>query len=161
MAGGWKRWVKALLLVLLLASLGWWLLHPRPSDRELILDLVAKAEHGVETKSAKEIMECVAPDYKDEDGLTRLDILRLALRWQRDPDEAEVVIDDYEIEVMSPRASGRFQVDVLFEEDRGCASPLRFNLAVQFEKQRQRLRKVWLVKSVNGHGIERDFEDFL
>jgi len=160
-AGGWKRGLKVLLLVLIVASLAWWFFHPRPSDRELILDLVAKAEHGVETKSAKEIMECIAPDYEDEAGLTRLDILRLAWRWQRDPDEAEVVIEEYEIEVISPAARGRFQVEVMFEEDGGQAPPLRFDLAVRFEKQRRRLSRVWLVKSVSGHGIERRFEDFL
>jgi hypothetical protein len=159
--GGWKRGLTVLALVIVGALLGWWLFHPRPSDRELIEDLVAKAEHGVETKSSKEIMECVAPDYRDEGGLTRVDIFRLAWRWQRTSEQADVVIDNYEIEVTPPTATGRFDVQVLLEEQGRQALPLRFHLMVQFEKQRQRWRKVWLVKSVGGHGLEKDLEDLI
>jgi len=159
MSGGrWSRSLKIAVLVLAAAALAWWLLHPRPTDEELILALVAKAEHGVETKNKAEIMECVAKDYQDDSGLSRLDIFRLALQWERSPEQVEVVIDDYELNIGAPGATGRFEVELEFREAGRYEPPLRLPLVVDFEKRRQRWRRVWLVKSVSGHGIERSIE---
>ena len=157
----WKRGLKVLCVVIAGALVGWWFLHPRPSDRELIEELVAEAEHGIEAKSTKEIMECLAPDYQDEEGLSRGDIFRLAWRWERSSARAEIVIEDYQVDIISPRASGDFPVQVLLEEEGQHCPPLRFDLEVEFEKQRRGWHKVWLVKAVNGHGLEKRFEDFL
>lgn len=155
----WKRGLKVLCLVVAGALIGWWFLHPRPSDRDMIEELVAKAEHGVETKSATEIMECVAPGYQDDEGLSHNDIFRLAWRWARSSARADVVIEDYRIDIAAPEASGSFLVQVLLEEQGQRLPALRFDLEVEFEKQRRGWRKVWLVKAVNGHGLERKVED--
>jgi hypothetical protein len=157
----WKRTLRIVLPVLVGALLGWWVFRPRVSDEDLILDLVSRIEHGVETKSAKEIMDCVAPDYGDDGGLSRADIFRLAWRWERTSESAEVVIDEYDIDIAPPRATGQFSVRVLFEESGRRAPALRFELDVEFEKRRRRLGKVWLVKSSSGHGIEKGFDNFL
>jgi hypothetical protein len=155
----WKRALKVLCLVIAGTLVGWWFLHPRPSDMDLVEELVAKAEHGVETKSATEIMECVGPDYQDEEGLSRNDIFRLAWRWARSSTRADVVIEDYQIDIASPKASGDFLVQVLLEEQGQRLPALHFDLEVEFEKQRRGWRKVWLVTAVNGHGLENRAED--
>jgi hypothetical protein len=159
---GERRKRVAQLAVLLIAATvaAWWLLHPRPSDEELILDLVAKAEHGLETKDKDEIMECVAEDYRDESGLSRVDIFRLALHWERSSEQVEVAIDEYELHIESPTATGRFLVQLEFQQAGRYEPPLRLPLGVTFERQRRGWRKVWLVKSVSGHDIERRFEEF-
>ena len=103
-------------------------------------------------------MECVAKDYQDDSGLSRLDIFRLALHWERSPEQVDIVIDEYELNTNAPSATGRFDVQLDFQEAGRHEPPLRLPLVVEFEKQRQRWRRVWLVKSVSGHGIERNLE---
>jgi hypothetical protein len=154
-----RRLLQVTLLIVPAALLAWWLLRPHPTEEELILDLVAKAEHGVETKDKGEIMECVAKDYRDDAGLTRVDILRLALHWERSPEQVEVAIDEYELDIESPTAIGHFAVRLEFQQAAGREPHLRLPLVVTFEKQRRGWRKAWLVKSVSGHGIEQRFED--
>ena len=156
-----KRALTTIALVLAGGCLGWWFLHPRPTDRELIEELVAKAEHGIETKSTTEIMDCVAPDYHDQDGLTRTDIFRLAWRWQRTSGRADIVIEDYQLDITPPIAAGRFEVQFLLEAEGESYPPLHLHLGVDFQKVRRGWRKVWLVKAVNGHGVKERFEDFL
>jgi hypothetical protein len=139
-----------------------WLLWPRPSDQALILELVARAEHGVETKNANEIMGCVARDYHDPAGLTRVDIFRLAMHWQRSSEQVDVAIDQYQLDITPPTATGKFEVELTFSEGGSAELPQRLPLTVEFEKQRVGLfRKGWLVKSVSGHGLERDFEGLM
>jgi hypothetical protein len=159
--GRWKRVLWICVAVIAGVLLAWWMLRPRVSDEELILDLVSRIEHGVETKSANEIMDCVARDYHDEGGLSRADIFRLAWRWERTSEGAEVVVDEYDIDVTPPAARGRFSVRVFFEEGGRRTQPLRFELEVDFEKRRRRLGKVWLVTSASGHGLEKGIDGFL
>jgi hypothetical protein len=159
MSGGrWRRSLSIIAVIVAAAAASWWLLHPRPTDEDLILALVAKAAHGVETKDKDEIMECVAKDYRDDSGLSRLDIFRLALHWERSPEQVAIVIDEYELSTNAPSATGRFDVQLDFQEAGRHEPPLRLPLVVEFEKQRQRWRRVWLVKSVSGHGIEGNLE---
>ncbi len=150
--------MKSAALVAAAGLLLWWFIHPRRTDEQLILDLVAKAEHGIETKSRSEIMDCVAEDYHDEAGLSRIDILRLAMHWERSSEQVEIVVGEYELDIIAPRAAGRFVAELEFEQAGGHDPPLRVPLVVEFEKQRRGWRKVWLVKSVSGHGLEKGFE---
>jgi len=145
-------------VVAVAAGLGWLLFHQRESDEELILEVVARAERGVETKNRDEIMSCLARDYEDSGGLSRADIFRLALHWEKSSEQAEVWIDDYEIEVTPPRATGRLEVRVEFSQGGRTEPVVRLPLTVEFEKERRGLKKVWAVKSVSGHGMERRFE---
>ena len=154
----WRRSLSIIAVIVAAAAASWWLLHPRPTDEDLILALVAKAEHGVETKNRDEIMECVAKDYQESGGLSRADIFRLALHWERSPEQVDIVIDEYELDISAPRATGRFDVQLEFQEAGRHEPPLRLPLVVEFEKQRQRWRRVWLVKSIRGHGIEHNLE---
>jgi hypothetical protein len=156
--GGWRRSLSIIAVIVVAAAAAWWFYYPRPTDEELILVLVEKAEYGVETKDKAEIMECVAKDYRDDSGLSRLDIFRLALHWERSPEQVDIVIDEYELNISAPRATGRFDVQLEFQEAGRHELPLRLPLVVEFEKQRQRWRRVWLVKSVSGHGIEGNLE---
>lgn len=153
-----KRILKSAALVAAVGLLLWWFIHPRRTDEELILDLVAKAEHGIETKDRREIMDCVAEDYHDEAGLSRIDILRLAIHWERSSEQVEIAVEEYELDVEAPRATGRFVAELEFEQAGRYDPPLRLPLVVEFEKQRRRWRRVWVVKSVSGHGLEKGFE---
>ena len=69
-----------------------------------------------------------------------------------------IAIDEYELNTNAPSATGRFHVQLDFQEAGRHEPPLRLPLVVEFEKQRQRWRRVWLVKSVSGHGIEGNLE---
>jgi hypothetical protein len=157
---GWKRGLRLLLLVAAGAAIGWWFAHPRTTDEELILELVARAEHGVETKSVQEIMDCVAPDYEDETGLTRVDVWRLAMRWARSPERADVVIEEYEVTVTPPTATGHVVGRVLVEQEGRYTAPLNLEVTVEFEKQRRRWRKVWLVKSISEETVAQEYEGY-
>ena len=156
-----RRTLRLVFLVVCGSLLGWWLFHPRPTDQELIQELVARAEHGVETKSVDEIMSCVSDEYKDGSGLSRRDIWRLAMNWARSSEEAEVVIGSYDIEVASPRATGWFGVTVYLHAGAHRLELPDMQLTVQFEKQRRGWRKVWLVRSVTGHDLESMTQDYM
>jgi|GEM_PF-1535859 hypothetical protein len=159
--GRWLLGLKVIVPVLAAAALGWWLLHPRPSDEELILQLAAKAEHGVETHSVDEIMSCVSPDFTGEAGMDRNDLWRLAVQWAHTDGEADVTINDYAIDVRSGEATGRFDVTVVAQVAGAPTTPMNMQLVVEFEKRWRRLTKVWLVKSVKGYQPERLFQDYL
>jgi hypothetical protein len=159
MSGVWKRWAQLLAGLVVLSAAAWWVLHPRPSDRELIEELIAKAEHGVETKSVKEVMSCVASDYHDPEGLSSTDVWRLAMQWSRSSAEADVVIEDYKLDIGPSQARGEFAVRVI-TEGLGVNQPIAMRLTVEFTKRRRGLRKVWLVKSVSGHGLSSALETF-
>jgi hypothetical protein len=152
----WKAW-KITLLVLaglfVVALAVWWLTNPRISDERQIQNLVAKVEHGVETKSGHEIMECVAPDYKDSSGLDRLEILKLVNSWVRSPEQADVSVEDYQIKVEGRTATGHFTVQVYLQDSDWGRSPLQMGLEVRFEKRWRRLRQVWLVKAAEGPAL--------
>jgi len=157
----WKRGLRLLLLVAAGAAIGWWFAHPRTTEEELILELVARAEHGVETKSVQEMMDCVAPDYEDGTGLTRVDVWRLAMRWVRSPNRADVVIEEYEVTVTPPTAMGRFVGRVVVEQEGQYMAPLNLDATVEFEKQRRGWRKVWLVKSISEATLAQEYEGYL
>lgn len=137
------------MLVALGAAVGWWLVHPRPSDEELIAELVARAEHGVETKSVDEIMSCVSADYEGEGDWSREDIWRVAMQWARSSEEADVTVQEQQVDVEDGRAVGRFQVDVALSGE-GRGRPTTLFLTVDFARERRGLRKVWQVRSVQG-----------
>ena len=158
-----RRWKRIALAAAVGAAaiLGWWFLRSGPSDEALILDLVTRAETAIEAKDKDALMACVAKDYRDEGGLSRLDIFRLAVQWQRSSEQVDITIGEYELDVESPEATGRFEVELVFHEYEHYESPVNLSLTVDFEKQRRRWRKVWLVTSVSGHGLESDFEGLL
>jgi len=156
-----RRTLTLIVLVVCGSLLGWWLLTPRPTDQELIQELVARAEHGVETKSVEEIMSCVSEEYRDASGLSRRDIWRLAMNWARSAEQAEVVIGSYDVEVDSPRATGWFGVTVHLQAGEQRLRLPEMQLTVQFEKERRGWRKVWLVTSMSGHDLEAMTEDYM
>lgn len=153
-----KRLAAFVILFLAALALVWWVLHPRPSEEELILTLVSKAEAAVEMKDKDEIMACVAKDYRDDAGLTRPDIFRLALYWERSTEEVDVSIEEYELDITPPTATGRLEVMLSFTYGGPQEPPVRLPLVVQFEQQRHGLKKEWLVTAVSGHGLENTFE---
>jgi hypothetical protein len=155
-----KRALRIGVLVALGAAVGWWLAHPRPSDEELIAELVARAEHGVETKSVDEIMSCVSRDYEGQGDWSREDVWRVAMQWARSSEQAEVAIQDTQVRVEKGRAVGHFQVDVTLLDERR-RRPTTLFLTVDFERERQGLRKVWLVRSVQGFDPDMYIEEFL
>ncbi len=152
----------AILLLIALVAVGAWILWPRPSDQQLILDLMATAEHGVETKNANEIMKCVARDYHDAAGLDRTDLFRLAFRWQQAPEEADIAITSYDLNITPPTATGQFEVDVTISEGGAIHPPEHLSLTLKFARERSGLLgKKWVVKSATGHGLEHNSEGFL
>ncbi len=152
---------RIILAAIIVVGFLWWLFHPRPSDEKLIQELVTKAEQAIETKNTNEIMDCVAKDYRDDSGLSRLDIFRLAMHWQRSSGQVEITINEYDLKVARPLATGRFQVELAFSQGGGVELPQRLNLEVDFQRERKGWKKVWLVKSVQGHSLGRNFEGLL
>ncbi len=107
-------------------------------------------------------MDCVARDYHDPAGLTRTDIFRLAMHWQKTSGQADVSINQYQLDIEPPTATGHFEVDLLLSEGGSLGQPERLSLAVEFRKERHGLfRRAWVVRSVSGYGMERGFEGLL
>ncbi len=153
---------KAVLWLLGTVALGWWLLHPRATDREQLEQLIAKGKQGLESRSAVQIMECLAPDYHDGGGLKKGDVAQIVRRVTRESHRIEVTIDDYQLDLHPPKARGYFDVRILLYEGPRSAVPIHWNLDVAFEKQHlgwhDLWRQGWVVTSIDGHGIDRDFE---
>ncbi len=149
----------AILLLPVVVAVCVWLLWPKPSDEKLILDLVARVEQGVEAKDVQEIMGCIARDYHDPYGLTRADIYKLAMHYQRTSDQADIVINGYQLDITPPTATGHFDVELSLSQGGPPEPPQRLKLTVEFRKERQGLfHRAWLVRSVSGQGLHRDFE---
>ena len=127
----------------------------------MIDELVARAEHGIETKSLDEIMDCIAPDYQDEMGLSKLDVFRGAMHFVQSPDTADVSIDDASVEITSPTATGVFDLHVVMMQNGRYVDSGPIRVTMQFEKERRRLSKVWMVKSVSAPGMSKQFEDYM
>lgn len=155
----WRRWLKVAIPVAVVAAAAVWFWRPRPSDEELIAALVQRAEHGVETKDAREITSCVSPNYKDSEGLTRTDIVRLALQWARTSEQADVTVEDYQLDVAPPTARGTFDVALVLGTQGEAAKPRNIRVAVEFALERRGWRRVWLVRSVEGYDL--GMEDLL
>jgi len=157
-----RRAGKVLVVALLAVGLGWTLVQPSPDDRQSIEDLVMRAQHAFEQRSASEIMSCVATDYQDGSGLTRDEVYRIVQRLTRGSQEISVTITSQDIQTRGASAVGRFKVQTHTREGAEVVDwPM--DLEVQFVKQRQGAfhfwRRSWVVKSVNGHGLEHVFDD--
>ncbi len=146
-----RRWLKISVPVALVAAAAVWFWYPRASDEQLIAALIQRAEHGVETKNVREITSCVSPSYEDTEGLTRTDILRLAMQWARESAQADITIEGYELEVTRPTARGTFDVALILGAQGEAAKPRNIRVAVQFALERRGFRRVWLVRSVEGY----------
>lgn len=151
----------AVVALVIAGVIAWLLFGPRVSDEEQIAQLARKVEHGVETKSAQEILDCVSPGYRDSEGLTRTDIWKLVMQWVRSPDQAEVAIQKYEVKVNGSKATGTFQVQVVVEREHSYQTPLNMTVAVEFEKRWRRWHRVWAVNSLLGPPITGLAEDFM
>jgi len=86
-----------------------WFLHPRPTDQQLIAEVVRRGEHGIETKNVKEIMSCVAPDYQDSQNVTRTELLRLVMQWPRVRERGEITLEDYHLDITPPHGHGEIR----------------------------------------------------
>jgi len=130
-----------------------WFLHPRPTDQQLIAEVVRRGEHGIETKNVKEIMSCVAPDYQDSQNVTRTELLRLVMQWPRVRERGEITLEDYHLDITPPTATGRFDLTFVLTGEGGRRTSLPMQLTMQFEEQPHAWRNVWLVKSVEGYSM--------
>jgi hypothetical protein len=153
----------AVLVLFATVALGWWVLHPRPGDREQIEQLVAKAKQGLETDSWVQVAECISPDYEDEGDLKKGDVAKIVQRVMRGTEKIEVTINDQQIDVGSRTAKGYFDVKIMLHEGPRSRVPIHWSLEVDFKKQRLGWYNVWqdgwVVASVRGHGIDKSFED--
>lgn len=156
-----QRGFRIVLSVLVGVAVGWWVWHPRPTDRELIEELIARVEHGVETKSVDEIMSCLSRDYERQGDLSREDIWRMAMQWARSSAQADVLIEDYRLTLEGPEATGYFQVKIGLTEDGFRRPPLALSLTVDFVRRRSGLRTVWLVQSIGGFDPDLLVEELL
>ena len=156
--------VKVALLGLMVVAAGGWVLWPEPLDRQSLDELVARAKHGFESRSVSEIMDCVAPGYRDDSGLTREDVSRICERIARQAKQVQITITQYDIAIQSSEATGQF--DVVATLDLGGETvtwPMR--LEVRFVKQDRSWRRLWrprwAVASVKGHGVDRGLKGLL
>ena len=141
-----RRWARQLRIivpaaVILIGALVW-LWYPHPSDQELILAVLQRAEHGIETKDTSELLSCISPDYRDPEGLTRTDVLRLAIQWARQAEQAEVTLQDRRIGVQPPAATADLEVALTLSGQGRAGSPANMHLRAAFQKERRGWRSV-------------------
>lgn len=147
-------------MVVVSAAFLWWWTH-RANDQQLIDELVARVEHGIETKSPDEIMDCIAPDYHDAMGLSKQDVFRGTMRFVQSPDTVDLSISNASVEITPPVATGLFEVRVVITQNGRYVDSGPVQVTVQFQKERRRLSRVWLVKSISAPEIARQFEDYM
>ncbi len=135
---------------LLLAAMLAWLVHPRPSDRQQIEDLLHRGEHGIDTKNVSEIMDCVAPNYRDGEHVSRADLQRMVLGWARVSEQGNVTIEDCRLDLHSTRGTGKLKV-VFDLMGQGGKTSLPMELKISFAKERRGWHRVWLITSVDGY----------
>jgi hypothetical protein len=160
----WRTALAFLVAALVVAGAPYVLLASRPSERQLVQQLVQKAKHGLETRSLDQMMDCIAPDYRDDAGLTHADARRIAQAVARNVQKAEVTITHSHIALTGRSALGHFDVNVVLHAgDQAIAWPMK--LKVLFEKQRRGWRGLWraawVVKSIEGHGLDKGYEELL
>ena len=142
-AGKWGIW---LLGAVLIGALGaWWLLRPRPTDREQIERVVDQIEKGVESKRPGHVLGQISADYHDSSGATKTDLRRLSLALMRSEVSVEVTIDRFEFQVHGRDAEGTAEVGILA---RGGGADVRASgpVRILFAKE----RKGWKVTSAEG-----------
>jgi hypothetical protein len=150
----WRRRLKVFLPAAVgLIAVAVWFLYPRPTDRELIVDLIRRGEHGIETKNVKEVMSCVAPDYADSQNVTRTELLRMVMQWPRVREKGELTIENYDLEITPPTAKGTFDVTFVLIGQGGTREALPMTLTMQFVEQRKGWSRAWLVQSVEGYSM--------
>lgn len=141
---GW-RWVLAL-TVIAAAVAAFVLLRKPPSDRELIEQLIIRLEESIERKQLGGIMACISQDYRDDAGLRKRDLLRLALRYVRDYGWAELLISDVDIEVQGRAAVASMYVEVTYVQGNQESTPFAGEVTAFLRKRGRR----WLVVKSEG-----------
>jgi hypothetical protein len=104
-------------------------------------------------------MGCIAPDYQDAMGLSTQDVFRGVMRFVQSTDTADLSMDNGSVEITPPTATGVFEVRVVITQNGRYVDSGPVKVTVQFQKERRRLSRVWLVKSVSAPGITKQFED--
>ncbi len=159
---GLRKWMLVGLVVAAAGGTSWSLTRPAPDDRQLLDELVAKAERAVEEQAPNELMKCFARDYKDDSGLYRGDIYTIAAREARSFTRTDVVISKSEVTIGRRGATGKFDVMVTMEGN-GMTVPWPMRLEVTFAKRRPLLhpwRTEWVVTEMRGHGLDRSYATF-
>ncbi len=144
------RTAAAILAALVIAAaialaVGWWL-HRRqapPDEETAIYQLVARAERAIERRNLPALMRLVAEDYRDEYGLTKRDLRRLALQAARSGEAVQIALTVRGIVVA--RGEATVLVDVLVWLQ-GDVKPQRYEVTLKLRKQKGR----WFVVSSSG-----------
>jgi len=151
----WRRLRWVLPLVLLAAAGLILLLVRKPlSDREQIAQLIQRIESSIEKKDLGGITSCVSKDYRDDYGITRRDILRLAFRYVRSADQAEILISDASLRLQHDMASASMHVDVEYAEQGGQLTRVSGDVTLFLEKEGGR----WVIVRSSGWQSRLDVE---
>jgi len=132
-----RRLIAAAVIILLGggAYLVWRLTHPTLSDQQQIEELLDRIEQGVEKKSPRMILGAIADDYRDDYGLTRLDIHRLSLNLLRTEGRIQVVLTRPKIEVHGEQATADVTGEVTLSEGGYQAQEFSGALTIHLRKR--------------------------
>ena len=122
----------------------WWLTHPRKTDQQQIVDLLARTERAIEQQDLGGLMQAVSEDY-DDGTYNRGELRRTALAGFREVGTIRITPVLRKLEVSGKDAHAELEVDVWIDTDRPRPT-MHLAMWVKLSKESGR----WLVTSVGG-----------
>jgi len=122
----------------------WWLVRPQKTDRQQIVDLLARTERAIEQQDLGGLMQAVSEDY-DDGTYSKRELRRAALAGFREVRAIRITLVLRKLEVSAKEARAELDVDVWID----TASPrptMQVAMWVRLSKESGR----WLVTSAGG-----------
>lgn len=139
------RWIAPPLLALC-ALAAFLLLRNQMSDREAIIQLIQRLEKAIEEKDQSGILKCISRAYRDDFGVTRRDIARIAFRYVRGTERVELVISDVTLRLQRDTAAASMHVEATYAE--AGAAPERYAADIKLFFARE--GRSWVVAKSSG-----------
>ncbi len=122
----------------------WWLARPPKTDRQQIVDLLARTERAIEQQDLGGLMRAVSEDYADG-TYSKRELRRAALAGFREVRTIRITPVLRELEVSGKDARAELDVDVWLDTDRPRPT-MHVAIWVKLSKESGR----WLVTSAGG-----------
>jgi ketosteroid isomerase-like protein len=136
-----KLVASACVLVLAVAG-AWMLLRERKSAEEQILESIMGFAEAVEARDVAGCIQHFSPDYRDNQGNTRVILRRLASEGLREASSIDVSLYEPEVSVDGREATAKVEAEVTTVSSTGKHHwPLKLTFTYKLERRRWRITR--------------------